>query len=231
MNVGFFFDGEFGSCVGFVNVLWICDEFVLRCKSFNVWVDDDGLPLPEGYVGGLKCCGVDGRRCGVEEGYNGGARIFHLEYTWEYIDWNDCLIPTHNLAIDVTENKVEYTAGSCGDADPTSESCVDTRVATVTSPVEGQLVEFVSHLHAGAIESSIWGEDGRLLCRSTPMYGHRHESHYVVGIQACHPKAMKIKEGEKLQYVVKYTKVGGPHSGLMGIGNLRIAMDGVKAAY
>jgi hypothetical protein len=133
------------------------------------------------------------------------------------------------------KGKVEYTREGCGDADPLSVECVDTRVAVITSPIGGKLVDSVSHLHAGAIDSAIWGEDGRLLCRSTPMYGQGEEAgnekHFVVGIKACKPDAMKMKQGEKIKYVVQYSKVGGPRTGLMGVGNLRVAPDGVKAAY
>jgi hypothetical protein len=50
---------------------------VIRCNSYNATADEDGKPLPEGYIGGLRCCG-DGNQCAVQEGYNGERRTFHL---------------------------------------------------------------------------------------------------------------------------------------------------------
>lgn len=45
---------------------------------FNATADEDGKPLPEGYIGGLRCCG-DGLRCAVKDGFNGGEISYHLE--------------------------------------------------------------------------------------------------------------------------------------------------------
>jgi hypothetical protein len=214
-----------------------------RCHLFNATTDDDGKPLPEGYIGGLRCCG-DGNQCAVEEGYNGGERTFYLRYEWEYIDWNECLIPTSSIGIDVTnhdgfdENLVEFTVDGCGDADPNSEACLDTREATLIAPSGGEVVYTVSHLHASTLDAAVYGEDGRLICRTTPMYGQGEEAgnekNYVVGIKSCYgnagtPNAMRVRQGEKLRYVVQSTKVGGPHTGLMGLAGIRIVKDGAKA--
>ena len=43
-----------------------------------------------------------------------------LQYTWEYSDWNDYVIPTQNFSFDITkhddldEGKVEYTIENMG---------------------------------------------------------------------------------------------------------------------
>jgi hypothetical protein len=50
---------------------------VIRCNLYNATTDEDGKALPEGYIGGLRCCG-DGNQCAVQEGYNGERRTFHL---------------------------------------------------------------------------------------------------------------------------------------------------------
>ena len=70
-----------------------------------------------------------------------------VQYTREYVDWSECLVQVSTVAIDITnpdgfgENLVEFTVeGSCGDGDPSSEECVDTRVATLLSPLGGELV-------------------------------------------------------------------------------------------
>jgi hypothetical protein len=214
-----------------------------RCHLFNATTDEDGKPLPEGYIGGLRCCG-DGNQCAVEEGFNGGKITFHLRYEWEYIDWNECLVPTTSIGIDVTnhdgfdENLVEFTVDGCGDADPASEECLDTREATRIAPIGGEIVLTLSHLHASILDAVVYGEDGRLICRTTPIYGQGEEAgnekNYVVGIKSCYGNpgasdAARVEQGEKLRYVVKSTKVGGPHTGLMGLGGVRIAADGVRA--
>ncbi|KAG0592565.1 hypothetical protein KC19_1G262600 [Ceratodon purpureus] len=214
-----------------------------RCHLFNATTDEDGKPLPEGYIGGLRCCG-DGNQCAVKEGFNGGKNTFHLRYEWEYIDWNECLIPTKSIGIDITnhngydENLVEFTVEGCGDADPTSDECLDTREATMIAPIGGEIVYTVSHLHASTLDAAVYGEDGRLICRTTPMYGQGEEAgnekNYVVGIKSCYgnpgtPNAERVEQGEKLRYVVQSTKVGGPHTGLMGLNGIKIVADGVKA--
>lgn len=219
-----------------------CSE--CRCNLYNATTDEDGNPLPEGYIGGLRCCG-DGNMCALQEGFKAEERTFYLKYTWEYVDWNDCLIPLSSVGLDITnpdgfgENLVEYTVDGCGDADPNSEECVDTRVATLISPIGGEVVYTVSHLHSASLDAAIYGEDGRLICRTTPVYGDGEEAgnekNYVVGIKSCthqpgSPNSMRIKQGEKLKYVVKATKVGGPHTGLMGLVGVELVADGVSSA-
>jgi hypothetical protein len=183
--------------------------------------------------------------CALKEGFNAEERTFYLKYTWEYVDWNDCLIPLSSVGLDITnpdgfgENLIEYTVDGCGDADPNSEECVDTRVATLISPIGGEVVYTVSHLHSAALDAAIYGEDGRLICRTTPFYGDGEEAgnekNYVVGIKSCinhpgSPNSIRINQGEKLKYVVKSTKVNGPHTGLMGLVGVQIVADGVASA-
>lgn len=167
-----------------------------------------------------------------------------VQYEWEYLDWNECLIPTHSIGIDITnhdgfdENLVEFTVEGCGDADPNSEECLDTREATVVAPIGGEIVYTVSHLHASTLDAAVYREDGSLICQTTPMYGQGEEAgnekNYVVGIKSCYgnpgaPNSMRVKKGEKLRYVVKSTKVNGPHTGLMGLAGIRMVADGEKA--
>lgn len=162
------------------------------------------------------------------------------------MDWNECVIPVSLFAIDVTnhdglgENLIEFTVEGCGNGDFNSEECIDTRVATAISPVGGEIVVTVSHLHAMTLNATLWGEDGRLICETSPIYGKGHESGnetgYVVGIRSCYgnagsPDAARINQGEKLTYVVQSTKFGGPHTGLMAIVGLKLVSDGVAAAY
>lgn len=84
-----------------------------------------------------------------------------------------------------------------------------------------------------SLGATLWGEDGRLICESTPIYGHGSapgdEDGYVVGFRHCTPALSpsgtlgKIRKGEKLRFQVKYTKVHGPHTGVMGVGFVKVA--------
>jgi hypothetical protein len=211
-----------------------CSE--CRCALFNATADEEGKPLPEGYIGGLRCCG-DEMRCAVKDDFNGGEISFHLEYKWEYVEWDSCVKPVKTFGLDITnhngyeENLVEFTVDGCGDADPNSDECVDTRVAYLDAPMGGDVVHALSHLHAAALNATLWGEDGRLLCETSPIYGQGNEAGnekgYVVGIKGCYgnpgtPNALKIVKGEKLKYIVRSSKVNGPHTGLMGLGGFFI---------
>jgi len=51
---------------------------VCRCDLYNATTDEDGRPLPEGYIGGLRCCG-DGNMCALQEGFNAEERTFYLK--------------------------------------------------------------------------------------------------------------------------------------------------------
>ncbi len=148
-------------------------------------------------------------------------------------------MPTSQFGIDVTSKDdfghglTEYTVEGCGNADPESEDCVDTRDATLIAPFGGVLIILVSHLHSTALDSSLWGEDGRLLCHSPPIYGNGteagNEDGYVVGVVSCYPApgspASRIIQGERLHYQVKYSKVDGPHTGVMGLLAIQIVRD------
>ncbi|CAM6020783.1 unnamed protein product [Sphagnum balticum] len=210
-----------------------------RCDLYNATTDEEGDPLPEGYLGGFHCC-TDGRKCAVKEGFNGPERALYLKSSWEYVDWDECVVPLDFFGIDITNklhgfggNLIEFTVEGCGDADPNSEACVDTQDTTVSAPIGGQVVYVVSHLHATVLDATLWGEDGRVICRTLPIYGHGteagDENGYVVGVVSCYPPAGSpqgwITQGEELHYQVKYSKVGGPHTGLMGIVGVKIAKD------
>jgi len=151
------------------------------------------------------------------------------------------VIPLTQTGIDVTgtpdhpRGTVEYEVeGRCKPEDLHKPECVDVKEITVESNLGGDLVYVVSHLHAYSLDSILYGEDGRLICHSSPIYGHGKaagdEEGYVVGISHCNPSfgsngLGKIRKGEKLRYQVKYTKVAGPHTGVMGVLFLKIAEE------
>lgn len=162
-------------------------------------------------------------------------RVCNVQYVWSFAPWDDCVEPLINVRLDVTEigfgEQLEYNIPPCETNDPTDEECVDTHISYQKAPLGGDLISAVGHIHATSISATIWGEDGRLLCHSTPIYGTGdvvgNEKGYVVGIAACWPPAgtpsSKVTKGEMLKFQVKYSKVNGPHTGMMGLINLKIA--------
>lgn len=208
-----------------------------RCDLFNGGVHDN---LPEGYLGGMKCC-PDGARCSVQANFNNNdatlERTIHLKYTWTYVPLDECVVPLQHVGLDVlgdNSNTVEYTVeGHCNAEDSLKPECVDVRESVVEAEHGGDVVYVVSHLHTYSLGSSVWGEDGRLICDSSPIYGREanspgNEEGYLVGIRHCNPSRNgnglgKIRKGEKLRFQVKYSKVNGPHTGVMGVGFMKVA--------
>ena len=152
---------------------------------------------------------------------------------------DECVVPLKDWVLDVTAYKdfrgaIEYNVeGNCKAEDAHNPECVHVKETVLEAKHGGDLVYAVSHLHAYSLDSSLWGEDGRLICQAPPIYGHGtaagDEKGYVVGIRHCNPSlgangaVGKIKKGEKLRFQVKYTKVDGPHTGVMGILFMKIA--------
>ena len=154
--------------------------------------------------------------------------------------FDECVVPLASMGLDVTNQgqirgTVEYLVeGHCEPEDFHKPECIDIRETVIESRYGGDLVYAVSHLHAYSLDSTLWGEDGRMICHSPPIYGHGKaagdEEGYVVGIRHCNPSFEanglgKVKKGEKLRYQVKYTKVAGPHTGVMGVLFMKIAEE------
>lgn len=212
-----------------------------RCDLFT---GGNRTNVPDHYPGGLFCC-VDESRCQLRDDVNGDdaslERTYHLKYTWTFVDYDECVIPLTQMTMDVTvspektRGTVEYNVeGHCKPEDLHKPECVDVKEVVVESRLGGDMVYAVSHLHAYSLDSSLYGEDGRLICHSSPIYGHGKaagdEKGYVVGITHCNPSfgsgnLGKVKKGEKLRYRVKYTRVAGPHTGVMGVLFMKIAEE------
>lgn len=149
---------------------------------------------------------------------------------------DECVVPLKHVGLDVLGDAsatVEYTVeGRCKVEDVHKAECVDVRESVVEAEHGGDVVYAVAHLHAYSLGAALWGEDGRLICQSSPVYGHGDtagdEAGYVVGIRHCNPALGasgqgKIRKGEKLRFQVKYSKVNGPHTGVMGVGFVKVA--------
>lgn len=210
-----------------------------RCDVFNGGIHKN---LPEGYLGGMMCC-KDGARCAVQDYSASLERTIHLKYTWTYVPFDECVVPLQHVGLDVLgddSTTVEYTVeGHCEAADFLKPECVDVREAEIVAEHGGDVVYVVSHLHTYSLGSTVWGEDGRLLCDSSPIYGSEadtagNEDGYVVGVHHCNPYLNKnglgkIRKGEKLRFQVKYSKVNGPHTGVMGVGFMKVAETGIAS--
>jgi hypothetical protein len=156
------------------------------------------------------------------------------------VDWDECVVPTETFYIDITnkdgitgENLVEFTVQGCDNAlDPNSEECIHTQDATMIAPIGGQVVYVASHLHSSVLDSILWGEDGRIICHPSPIYYGHENNKDAIAIMPCYPSmgspGGKITQGEQLHYQVKYSKIGGPHTGVMGLMTLNIATKGAS---
>lgn len=98
------------------------------------------------------------------------------QYTWTYVPFDECVVPLQHVGLDVlgdNSNTVEYTVeGHCNAEDFLKPECVDVRDTVIEAEHGGDVVYVVSHLHTYSLGSSVWGEDGRLICDSSPIYGH-----------------------------------------------------------
>ncbi|KAK7246159.1 hypothetical protein RIF29_41019 [Crotalaria pallida] len=94
----------------------------------------------------------------------------------------------------------------------------------------GYVIYGVGHQHVGAIGSTLYGQDGKVICTSIPKYGTGkeagNEKGYVVGMSTCYPKpgSIKITNGEIVTLEVNYSSIK-MHSGVMGLFYILVAED------
>ncbi|XP_009360277.2 uncharacterized protein LOC103950768 [Pyrus x bretschneideri] len=208
-----------------------------RCDLYNVSRDPSGQPLPAGYTGGLLCC-TDGAKCRLKQGFDGEKINHYLRYTVKWVDWSEFLLPAKIYIFDATDImnssapaaskhncQVEYdVAKSCN----ATGVCLDNKWAKITMPTGGYVIYGVAHQHKGALGSTLYGQDGRVLCSSTPMYGNGtkagNEAGYIVGMTTCYPwpGSVKIKNAESLTLVSSYNSTQ-MHSGVMGLFYILVA--------
>ncbi|KAL2319942.1 hypothetical protein Fmac_028911 [Flemingia macrophylla] len=92
--------------------------------------------------------------------------------------------------------QAEYTIPRIHDSDS-----LHVQKANIPMEKGGYLIYGTAHMHTGVVNATLYGQDGRILCTSTPKYGMGkeagNEKGYVVGMSGCYPKpgSMKIKDG------------------------------------
>ncbi|GFZ17299.1 hypothetical protein Acr_26g0005690 [Actinidia rufa] len=214
-----------------------------RCDLYNVTVDEYGVAVPPDYAGGLRCC-YDQTRCRVREGFQSARRGLYMRYTVTWVDWDASVLPVRIYLFDVTDTwrklddstgrdtphhcQIEYEVESCSAADGINDGCIDTKRVSLTMPTGGNVIYGVAHQHTGGIGSTLYGEDGRVICSSIPTYGEGNEAGneagYIVGMSSCypHPGSLKISDGETLVLVSNYSS-GRRHTGVMGLFYILVA--------
>jgi len=223
-----------------------------RCDMYNVTKDKQGGPLKPNYKGGLHCC-YDETRCRVREGFQGAKRSLYLRYTVTWVDWSDFIVPVRIYIFDVTDTwkalndsngqstehhcKVEYDVmESCTPTGMTSSVCIDTRRTSLSLPSGGYVVYGVAHQHTGGIGSTLYGEDGRVICSSSSIYGNGNEAGneagYIVGMSTCYPQpgSVKIIDGETLILETNYSSTR-THTGVMGLFYILVADEVPKSFH
>ncbi|KAL4036064.1 hypothetical protein IC575_004787 [Cucumis melo] len=212
-----------------------------KCSLYDVSKDE----LDDDYKGGFKCC-YDKAQCKVREGYNGEERNLYMKYTVQWVDWDDnFVIPVKVYVFDVTDTwkpstdssglisqehdcQVEYDVESCSLENKLHGKCNANKRSKVMFQDNGFIVYGVAHQHIGAIGATLYGEDGRVLCSSKPIYGEGdeigNEDGYVVGMSTCYPRLghVKISKGEIGSLVSKYDHTQN-HTGVMGIFSIVVA--------
>nr|GMD11878.1 Stress up-regulated Nod 19 protein [Ipomoea batatas]GME18977.1 Stress up-regulated Nod 19 protein [Ipomoea batatas] len=213
-----------------------------RCSLYNVTEDESAKAIEDDYIGGLRCC-YDGTRCRVKEGVQSIKRSLYLKYTVKYVDWEPSIVPVKIYIFDVTDTwkklndstgynsmhhcKIEYSVEPCSTAAAKS-GCVHTKSLSVSFPSGGDVIYGVAHQHTGGTGSTLYGEDGRAICSSLPIYGEGmepgNETGYIVGMTTCYPQpgTVKIGNGESLTILSNYSSHQS-HTGVMGLFYILVA--------
>ncbi|XP_058731311.1 uncharacterized protein LOC131603079 [Vicia villosa] len=215
-----------------------------KCELYNVTVDEHGRSIRPDYIGGLLCC-PDYAQCKLKEGFEGPKRSLYLKYTVRWVDWDDSIVPVRIYLFDVTDSlklsddnskginpghncKIEYQVESCSTDHKEGNGCVDVKKTSVPMQNGGYVIYGVAHQHSGGIGSTLYGQNGRVICSSIPSYGKGNEagneSGYIVGMSTCYPKpgSVKIIDGEILTLESKYNSTK-EHAGVMGIFYILVA--------
>ncbi|XP_057421010.1 uncharacterized protein LOC130715036 [Lotus japonicus] len=217
-----------------------------RCDLYNVTKDEHDRPLRPDYVGGLLCC-YDYSQCKLREGFEveSTKRSLYLRYTVKWVEWDNFVVPVKIYIIDVTdtlkisdESKgitssdhncvVEYEVEPCSTDHKDGNGCHHVKRTSLPMQTGGYVIYGVAHQHSGAVGSTLYGQDGRVICSSVPSYGNGNEAGneagYIVGMSTCypHPGSVKILDGETVTIESNYSS-SQRHTGVMGFFYLLVA--------
>ncbi|KAK2437923.1 hypothetical protein QL285_022756 [Trifolium repens] len=205
-----------------------CNHFNLPKNFYNVTTGIDGKPLGSSYKGGLFCC-QDNLQCKLKKGFEAPTRKLALRYKITWVDWNQQQIPVRFYVLDATDRvtrngsqvihdcKVEFTVPPNNGR---KNSPPQIQKANIPMERGGYLIYGTAHMHTGAINATLYGQDGRTLYTSKPTYGKGkepgNEKGYVVGMSGSYPEfgSIKIKDGEIVTAETRYES--GFRTGAMG---------------
>nr|AFK45617.1 unknown [Medicago truncatula] len=222
-----------------------------KCELYNVTVDEYGRSIRPDYKGGWLCC-YDCTQCKLKEGFEGPKRSLYLRYTVKWVDWDDFIVPLKIYVIDVTDSmkqsdnskgtnfdhdcKIEYQVESCSTDHREENGCVHVKRTSLPFQTGGYVIYGVAHQHSGGIGSTLYGQDGRVICSSKPSYGNRSEAGnevgYIVGMSTCYPKpgSINIIDGETLTLESNYNN-SQEHTGVMGFFYLLVAEHSTRSSF
>ncbi|KAK7316768.1 hypothetical protein RJT34_00476 [Clitoria ternatea] len=195
-----------------------CDLFNLSKDFYNVTKDIHGQPLTTDYKGGLFCC-QDNLQCKLRKGFQGPTRKVFLRYKIRWVDWDEYQVPVKFYILDSTDKVRSNGSEIIHDClaeymIPASDGEDTLHVQKAKIPIEkgGYLIYGTAHMHVGAVNATLYGQDERTLCTSTPIYGTGKkagdEEGYVVGMSVCYPQpgSIKIHDGETLTLESRYKR-------------------------
>ncbi|GAB2240971.1 hypothetical protein Droror1_Dr00021489 [Drosera rotundifolia] len=213
-----------------------------RCDLYNVTKDKSGQPLRPGYVGGLRCC-YDETQCRVKDGVVSESRTLYLRYTVKWVEWKYDMLPVRIYIFDVTDTprssggsithycRVEYDVEQCTSV-MANGRCIDSKTTSLLMPRAGYVVYGVAHQHSGGAGSTLYGEDGRVICSSIPKYGTGEEAGnergYIVGMSTCYPQSSSYISGGETMLLESNYSSAQDHTGVMGLFYLMIADEVYK---
>ncbi|KAH1162759.1 hypothetical protein GYH30_001311 [Glycine max] len=169
--------------------------------GFRVESDIHNQKLTTNYKGGLFCC-QDNLQCKQIEGFQGSKRMVSLRYKISWVDWNIYQIPVKVYTPDSTDRVRSNGSKIIHDCQ------VD--IKHPNGKRRFYIIYGTVHMHSGVVNATLYGQDGRTLCTSTPKYGTGkevgNEKGYVIGMFVCYPQpgSIKIHDGEILTLESKY---------------------------
>ncbi|KAK2437568.1 stress up-regulated Nod 19 protein [Trifolium repens] len=90
------------------------------------------------------------------------------------------------------DSQVEYQVESCSTEQKEGNDCVHVKRTSLPMQTGGYVIYGVAHQHSGGIGSTLYRQDGRIICSSVPIYGNGNEAGnepgYVVGMSTCYPQ-------------------------------------------
>ncbi|KAL6003509.1 hypothetical protein ACLOJK_023740 [Asimina triloba] len=200
----------------------------------------NNISIPGEYKGGTLCCYTN-TRCAVREGFEDDEglmrRVVYMRYTVKWVEWDESsnsstVVGVRSYIMDATDNgervpgndnigcQVEYDVDQTCGAGVVDGGCIDTRTATGRIGRGGNIIYGLGHLHMGGLGIALYGQDGRLICESLPVYGRGkevgNENGYVVGMSTCYPRpgSVSVADGEILRVVANYSSAVC-HTGVM----------------